>query len=223
MNLYKYNEKTLDFNKIKSMKLILIILIVAGLSSFTTFSLVGDSIVEKTVINHELIFSDNYDEVEHTFLYDEIQVKNKRAFVRSVQSLSERMNIPYNDLIGLMWFESRLNPKAKNPKSGAYGLGQWIGISLKQLKVTRSELVKMDAYEQLFLLEKYINDVDKPIRNFSELYLAIYLPAYLDNDDSYQIPQKYLDANPGYSRCKTVGQFKAFITKRFNKLKEKKN
>ncbi|MDT2525140.1 phage tail tip lysozyme [Enterococcus raffinosus] len=62
--------------------------------------------------------------------------------------------------LGALEFESRLNPKAENPSSGAYGIAQWLGSRLDELtNLAKSKgKEKSDLGVQVQLLLKELND-----------------------------------------------------------------
>lgn len=192
----------------------LIIIILAG-SCFTLYnkkSKVNVQIIRDTVV------IEKYDNNINALLFDRIKVKNEKAFIYEVKAMAERMEIPYEHLIGVMYFESRLDPKASN-KGNALGLFQLTSIAMKQMGITKAEVLKSDYIQQIEWFEQYLTPYRAKIHDFGDLYLAVYLPAYLGHDDR-KISQKFLDANPPYRNCKTPGEFKIYITKQYENLKK---
>lgn len=100
------------------------------------------------------------------------------------------------------------SPKVKNPGSSATGLIQFMrATAINDLGTTVEALAKMTAEDQLNYVWKYLRNRIRergPIRQASDGYLAILMPAYMDDPDSAVIwrtgdkafgPNKGLDAN----------------------------
>jgi hypothetical protein len=162
-----------------------------------------------------------YDTIRYKKFLDRIGVENKLAFIYAVKSLSYKVNIPYEDLLIVMSFESGIKPTSKNPLSGAYGLFQLTPTTAEGLGISREKLYKSDEYKQLDYFEKYLkyHGLEK-IKTFGDLYMIIYLPSWV-NKPNKQIPENILRANPAYKNLKTVGDFKLYVQNKYNKIKRK--
>lgn len=196
------------------MAVLLIIIVLAG-SCFTLYN--KQSKVDVKIIRDTVVV-EKYDNNINALLFKRIKVKNQKAFIYEVKAMAERIEIPYEHLIGVMYFESRLSPKASN-RGNALGLFQLTSIAMKRLGITKKEVLESSYEKQLEWFEIYLKPYRQDIDDFGSLYLAVYLPAYLGHDDR-KISQKFLDANPPYRHCKTPKQFKVYITKQYNKLYE---
>jgi hypothetical protein len=173
--------------------------------------------VKEVEVKQEEVLIEKYDNITNSMLYDKIKVDNKEAFIYEVKAMGARLDIPYEDLMGVMYFESRLNPKASN-NGTALGLFQLTSIAMRQLGITKEKVLKSDYRQQLVWFEMYLEPYRHKIHNFGDVYLAVYLPGYLGKNDK-KISQRFLNSNPPYRHCKTPGQFKTYITKQYNKLK----
>lgn len=162
---------------------------------------------------------EKYDHIKHSRFFDKMKVKNKKAFIYEVRAVAERTGIPYQDILSVFSFESYINPKAKNPNGGAYGLFQLMPRTAEGLGITQQQLYASNEYEQLKWFEKYLNYYGvENIKSFGDLYTLVYLPSYLGKDDK-PIPQYIRDANPVYKDCKNIKQFKLLVEKKRNNLK----
>jgi hypothetical protein len=151
------------------------------------------------------------------FLYKYYKAEDKDSFYKAVQVSSDRLNVPVEWLLYLMYKESCFKTKAKNPYASATGLYQVTKGACKTIRVNYDRYKHMNEYDQLLVGEKYLISHKKGFKSFGEIYLYLYLPAYINKPDSYRIPKKYLDVNPGYSKYTTVGSFKRGVTKMFNR------
>ena len=211
-------KKDLSLKKIKDFHLIggfvLILLLLIGVSAFTS------QIVYKKVIVHQIdtVYAESNDiDFTREFLYDKYKAANDVGFYFSLRATAARLNIPYEWLTYLAYAESRLDSKAKNPKGSAFGLHQITKRACENIDVDYNKYIKMSPYEQLLVSEKYLKQYKKGFSSFGELYSFLYLPLIIDKPNNYKIPQKYLDANPGYHTYNTVGKFKAAVTATFQK------
>jgi len=91
-------------------------------------------------------------------------------FIKAVEEMAARLKLDPNKLLNVMAFESRLNPKAKNPKSSATGLIQFMDDTAEALGTTVEKLQGMGAIEQL----KYVEAYFKQFRNLADTQEAIY-------------------------------------------------
>lgn len=219
--MYLIQKNSLKQFNISKFKIILVIALIAISSAFTSIKI--ESLINNDSIN---IFKDtvyveveNYEHLKYSYLFNNLKVKNREAFIYEVKAMSLRLGIPYKHILFVFNSESGLNPKAKNKSNGAYGLFQIIPTTAKGLGINQEELNNSDGYKQLEYFEKYINyyGVSK-IKTIGDLYTLVYLPAYLNNDNKV-IPIDIRNANPAYKHCSTIGEFKLLIEKKFNKQK----
>ena len=65
--------------------------------------------------------------------FEEYVKENKEEFINKVIKISRELGIDPNWLMFVMWFDSRLNPKAVNQTSMAGGLIQFMPSTAKAL------------------------------------------------------------------------------------------
>lgn len=124
-------------------------------------------------------------------------------FLEKVKQIAKRLNCNYKDLIGLMNSESGLNPKARNKRSRATGLIQFMPATARELGTTVDAIRNMSAIEQLDYVEKYLAKAKK-IRfgsreklDAGELYALTYLPARANRNVLATSNEKYYKWNKG--------------------------
>jgi hypothetical protein len=121
---------------------------------------------------------------------------------KDLQLLNEiavRLGVAYADLFSLINFESGFDPQAKNPKSSARGLIQFMDATAKSLGyndsldlVTKNPTIEM----QLPIVEKYLQQF-APYSGKQSLYLAVFYPKYRNVDPLTQFPDTVKAVNPG--------------------------
>lgn len=106
-------------------------------------------------------------------------------------------------------FESRFDPQAINPHSGASGLIQWLP---KYAPVPLAELRAMSAEDQLDLVRDHYAK-HKSLRRPCDYYLAVFSPAFIGralDSVTYSDPEKAYRQNKGLDRNKdgaiTIGE-----------------
>lgn len=217
MKIYKLNKKELKYENITSKAILLF-----TLSSIIALACLVNYPTEKathTAVEKEYVRVEDYDHIKYSKFFNKMKIKNKKSFIYEVKALAERVDIPYQDILGVFNFESGLNPKAKNFNGGAYGLFQLMPKTAEGLGISSNELYSSDEYVQLEWFEKYLNYYGtNNIKSFGDLYTIIYLPSYLGKDDK-PIPQFILDSNPMYKSCKNIGEFKLLVEKKYRDLK----
>lgn len=162
-------------------------------------------------------------DMSHTPLYEHIKSNHKDSFVRHLNKIARRLDIPYIDLITFLYIESRINYKAINKhylfKDGtrAYGFIQMTPIARKHYNISYSALRSMNEFEQLDeVVFPYLNSKKHKIHDFHDLCQAGYLPAFMNKPDSFRFPQVYVDGNPRLG--KTMGEYREFTRKEYNKI-----
>lgn len=143
--------------------------------------------------------------------YDATKLKNtwskkksglSDAFYNKVIQIAKNVNCSPNDLMALMYSESRLNATAVNKKTKATGLIQFMPETAKGLGTSQEALKTMSAEEQLKYVEKYLLSAKKA-RGFGNsyidagtLYALTYVPKMAKNE---VIATKSNDPNGWYS------------------------
>jgi len=118
-------------------------------------------------------------------------VKISRDIENRIKQIAAKLNCDYKDLEGVIWAESRFNPKAWNGTT-AIGLIQFTQICIDDLNqvyglnLTKQKIERMDVFQQLDLAEKsllrakQIAGLPQSHRlNAGELYTINFLPGRL--------------------------------------------
>lgn len=139
-------------------------------------------------------------------------------FAQKVQTIATRLKIDSNHLMAVMWSESRLNHKAKNPTGGATGLIQFMPSTARHLGTSTEELYNMSDLEQLDWVEKFFKSYAPKCKTFADLYMACFFPLAIGKGDDFVLQTKNLSAqliakqNPIFDANKDskimVGEFK---------------
>ncbi len=146
-------------------------------------------------------------------------------FALKVRDLCGRLGIHPDHLMALMWSESGLNPRARNPRGGATGLIQFMPATARGLGTSCEALLHMDAERQLAYVERFFRPYASRCRNFPDLYLCCFFPAALGKGEEFVLRTASLSAsliasqNPAIDLDRngeiTVGEFRRWLQKRF--------
>lgn len=121
---------------------------------------------------------------------------SERAYL---QLISQRLQVNYDDLYRLIDFESKFNPKAKNPYSSARGLLQFTDSTAKSLGFKNSsDLIKQNptVLTQLSVVERYLSQF-VPFTGKQSLYMAVFYPAARNWNPERVFPDSVRNVNPG--------------------------
>jgi len=154
------------------------------------------------------------------------------TFLRSVDQICSTIGCKKDDMIRVMYAESKLNPNAFNDKTNAYGLIQFTPITYPTIGVNSYTDIPSDSIKQLPYVLKYFQGIS-PSRNsyanLYELYGAVFLPGILtpsnlQNDNApLGIPgrsaEKISSQNPDIATAAgktsgtplTIGDFKTYV------------
>ena len=121
------------------------------------------------------------------------EVAGDEEFMSGIAALSEKYNIPQNDLLAMMDFETggTFDPATKNMAgSGATGLIQFMPDTAKSLGTTTEELSEMSRAQQLEYVDKYLKtNLEGRIGNegadISDLYMSVLFPAAVGKPDDF--------------------------------------
>lgn len=117
----------------------------------------------------------------------------------TLQVISSRLGVNPDDLTKLIRFESGWNPLAKNPRSSARGLIQFIDSTAQKLGYnSSSDLVAKNPtiQDQLPLVERYLSQY-KPFANKQALYMSVLYPSARNWPSTRLLPEIVRTANPG--------------------------
>ena len=149
------------------------------------------------------------------------------GFYNKVVEISKRIGCDPNDLMGVMYSESRINSKSTN-SIGATGLIQFIPSTAKSLGTTCDQLRNMSPEEQLVYVEKYLQRQKSKAKipdgqkiGRGTLYALVFLPAFANRDVLTSQGEKYYTANKGLDVDKDGKITKSDLDKRVqNKICE---
>lgn len=115
--------------------------------------------------------------------FEEYIKENKKQFIDKVIKIANDLNINPNWLMFVMWFESKLNPKAVNPISKATGLLQFMPTTAWALGTTTDSLLSMNNVQQLDYVLAYLRPYKGKMKKWIDVYLAVFYPAAIGNPD----------------------------------------
>ena len=162
------------------------------------------------------------------FLYDQIPA-NKTAFANKVVEISKLLGINPDWLMLVMYFESKLNSKAKNPGSSATGLIQFLEATAKELGTTTAKLAAMTNVQQLDFVYRYLVRYQSKLKSVQDVYLAVFYPAAMGKDLTYIFPfsPRTVELNKIFdqdgNKQISVGEIRNLIVKYGNELANKFN
>jgi len=102
--------------------------------------------------------------------------ENRAEFIAKVNNICTELRIEANWLMFVMWFESKLNPQAVNPISGATGLIQFMPSTARSLGTTTAVLKHMSNVQQLDYVLAYLRPYKGRMKRWIDVYLAVFYP-----------------------------------------------
>ena len=126
--------------------------------------------------------------------------------ISKIEDISARLNCKPEDLMAVINAESSFNPKARNKRSGATGLIQFMPRTARGLGTSTEELRNMSTLEQLDYVEKYLQSIKRSVfsKNHkltgAELYALIYLPKNAAKEELAHKGTKYYSHNRGLDK-----------------------
>lgn len=120
-----------------------------------------------------------------------------RAFKQRVIEIARRLDVNPNYLMAVMSFESRLDPRAVNPRSGATGLIQFLPSTARGLGTSTAALRNMSAERQLDYVERYLAPYRGRMDNIEDAYMAVFYPAAIGRQSSSVLFRRGSDAYTG--------------------------
>jgi hypothetical protein len=90
-----------------------------------------------------------------------------------------------------------LRPDIRNPKSGATGLIQFMPTTARGLGTTTDELARMSRAEQMKYVEKYFDNKLPQGATGGQIYAAVFLPAFINEEILTVRGEEYYNANVG--------------------------
>jgi hypothetical protein len=120
--------------------------------------------------------------------------------LKALADVSSKLDINPFWLYTLIQFESKWNPKAKNPNSTARGLIQFVDSTAQALGYKNSqELIDYNPTIESQLrypVYNYLKEY-RPFPTRQSLYMAVFYPAARSWPVNTRFPQKVIDSNPG--------------------------
>ena len=113
--------------------------------------------------------------------FEEYIKDNRIEFTEKVNNICTELRIEANWLMFVMWFESRLNPQAVNPISGATGLIQIMPSTARGLGTTTAVLKRMSNVQQLDYVLAYLRPYKGRMKRWVDVYLAVFYPRAMGN------------------------------------------
>lgn len=113
--------------------------------------------------------------------FEEYIKDNRIEFTEKVNNICTELRIEANWLMFVMWFESKLNPQAVNPISGATGLIQFMPSTARGLGTTTAVLKRMSNVQQLDYVLAYLRPYKGRMKRWVDVYLAVFYPRAMGN------------------------------------------
>lgn len=113
--------------------------------------------------------------------FEEYIKDNRIEFTEKVNNICAELQIEANWLMFVMWFESKLNPQAVNPISGATGLIQFMPSTARSLGTTTDVLKRMNNVQQLDYVLAYLRPYKGRMNRWIDVYLAVFYPKAIGN------------------------------------------
>ena len=121
------------------------------------------------------------------------EVAGYEKFMSGISDLSQKYNIPQNDLLAMMDFETggTFDPATKNMAgSGATGLIQFMPDTAESLGTTTEELSEMSRSQQLEYVDKYLKTnlegrIGPEGADISDLYMSVLFPVAVGKPDDF--------------------------------------
>ena len=113
--------------------------------------------------------------------FEEYIKDNRIEFTEKVNNICTELRIEANWLMFVMWFESKLNPQAVNPISGATGLIQFMPSTARGLGATTAVLKRMSNVQQLDYVLAYLRPYKGRMKRWVDVYLAVFYPKAMGN------------------------------------------
>lgn len=118
------------------------------------------------------------------------------SYADEVVRVAASLRIPPEWLANVINFESGGNPQARNSKSSATGLIQFISSTANGLGTSVEALYGMTGRQQMVWVEKYFAPKAGKMFSVEDVYMTVFYPKAVGNPD-YPFPASVVAANPG--------------------------
>jgi len=130
-----------------------------------------------------------YQQTTDKLFYEDIVPNGiKTEFIAKVKEIATNLGANPNWLMGVMMLESSLT-NIGNHFDGSFGLISFRNSSVP-IGYTKSEILGMNAIQQLDVVESYLSKY-KPYRRYTDVVLAVTTPAYKNDSDSTIVGSYY--------------------------------
>ena len=125
-------------------------------------------------------------------IFEHLIKENKEAFLSKVREICKSLDIDPDWLMLVMWFETArtFDPAKVNPVSSATGLIQFMPKTARSLGTTTEALKNMSNVEQLDYVKRYLAPYAGKMKNWLDVYLAVFYPVLIGKPDSYVIDRE---------------------------------
>ena len=125
-------------------------------------------------------------------IFEHLIKDNKEAFLSKVREICQYLSIDPDWLMLVMWFETARTFRTDivNPVSKAVGLIQWMPKTARSLGTTTEALKNMSNVEQLDYVKRYLAPYAGKMKNWLDVYLAVFYPVLIGKPDSYVIDRE---------------------------------
>jgi hypothetical protein len=115
-----------------------------------------------------------------------------KLFHDRLTSIAKDLGVSRSNLLRIMEFESSMDPAARNKKSGARGLIQFMPkTSLSTWGQSADSIAALSAYDQLLYVWDFYRRNKLPKgANLGDMYLVTYMPAALGQPDDFVLAKK---------------------------------
>jgi hypothetical protein len=117
-------------------------------------------------------------------------------YASEVVRVAAKIGIPPEWLANVIYFESGGNPQARNTKSSATGLIQFISSTAASLGTSVDALYRMSGREQMAYVDRYFAPKAGKLGSQEDVYMAVFYPKAVGNPD-YRFPASVTKSNPG--------------------------
>lgn len=125
-------------------------------------------------------------------IFEHLIKENKEAFTQKVKEICRYLSIEPDWLMLVMWFETARTFRADivNPISSAVGLVQFMPRTARSLGTTTEALKNMSNVEQLDYVKRYLAPYAGKMKNWLDVYCAVFYPVLIGKPDAYVIDRE---------------------------------
>jgi len=131
--------------------------------------------------------------MQNLILINNIPTNEREAFSNKLITIANKIGIPANWLMAVLFLESGLNPKAYNTTGGASGINQLMPATANELGINLEVYRTQTATQQLdgvYAYFYYWRRLWKHFKTWQDLYLLNFYPVALGKGDNYVIGVK---------------------------------